>query len=664
MHDKKTDSTRYWATAPLDEIVNEMNAKVALYDNWLSTSGYADRMRTNYNRYYGLDAQGSLRLQKNTDGSLTRISVNHHRNLLQHTHILITQSKVAFKSRARNTDSKSQLQASFGNGLLEYYLEEKALGRVLSKAAESALVFSEAFVEAAWDLHKGKELREDATTGQMIRAGEQTYAVRTPFDVVRDPAASEGNTWYIVRKLVNKWDLAAMYPQYSDGILDHDVEQSVSERIDNPSSFGGLTQDRDDLVETWTLYHDRTPAVPAGRVTLVCGEQVLENGPLRYTKPPVFRLSAGDMLESIAGHSIGFDILPISEAINAIFSAVVSNNVNFGVQNVWCPDPNLNVAKISDGMNLFTSAEEPKALQLTQSSPESYKLIDLLVNHSQVISAINSTARGNPEASLKSGNSLALVLSTAINFVSELQKAYSEMAGEVGTCTIENIQRFASEPMIAAIGGKSKRSYVKEFTADDVADIDRVTVELGNPVAQTFAGRLDMATQWMQQGWIKSPQEYVSVLQTGSTEGLTEDQFHENILIRSENELMREGVNPPVMLTDNHVMHILSHRCVSADPATRADPAIMEANLAHIQEHINQMRMVPPDLAAIIQQAPLPSQQAPTSGAPGAEPVSNPTVNGVPTPSLPPNAPQEAQAAYGQAQAQMQQSPEAQEVPV
>lgn len=657
----KTDTTRYWGTAPLEEIVGEIENKVAAYQDWLDQSGYSDRMSTNYSRYYGLDAQGSLRLSKNEDGSLTRISVNHHRNLLQHTHILITQSKVAFQARARNSDSKSQTQANFANGLLEYYLEEKQLSRVFSKAAETALVFSEAFVEAAWDLHKGQEMRMDETTGEMLRAGDQTFQVRTPYDVIRDPAASEGATWYIVRKQVNKWDLAALYPQYAEGILATDPGNDVTSGITNSSSYRASNQDRDDLTETYTLYHDRTPAVPAGRVTVVCGDQVLENGELRYVKPPVFRLSAGDMLESVAGHTIGFDILPISEAINALFSAVVSNNVNFGVQNVWCPDPNLNVQKISEGMNLFTSGIEPKALQLTQSSPETYKLIDLLVNQSQVISAINSTARGNPEASLQSGNSLALMLSTAISFVSELQKAYSDMAGEVGSAVIQNIQRFASVPMIAAIGGKTKRAYVKEFTADDVSDIDRVTVELGNPVSQTFAGKLSMAEGWMKAGFIKSPQEYVSVLQTGNTDGLIEDQFNENTLIRAENEEIRNGVNPPVTLLDAHADHILRHRATFSDPETRRDPKRMEAALAHIQDHIAQMRQVPPDLAAIIQQPALPSQaqQTPPPG-PQNGPQPPAQVQGVPTPSLPPNAPPEAQQAYQQAQDQMNQSPIAQ----
>lgn len=648
----KKQRETYWATADLDTIGDEIREKFNTYQEWMNTSGYAERLRMNYNRYYGLDAKGSLALEKTDDGSITRISVNHHRNLLQHIHILVTQAKIAFISRARNSDYKSQVQTTLSNGILDYYSDEKNMSATFSKSVEGCLVWAEAFIECPWNMSVGEEIRPDEQ-GRVIRTGDQEFYVRSPFDVARDAAASEGSPWFIIRKRVNKWELAADHPQFAEEIIRTTSDESSHYDFKNASSFNGTDQEAEDLTDILVLYHERTSAVPKGRYTVICGEQVLEDRPLRYKKIPVFRLSAGDMLDSICGYSPGFSLLPIQQALDALFSAVVTNNVNHSLQNIFTRDPNFSIQKLNEGQNLITGSEPPTSLQLTHSSPETYKLIDVLQQQGQILTAINSTARGNPEASLKSGNSLALMLSTAIQFMAELQKNYALLASDVGSCVIQNIQQFASQPMVAAIGGRSKRSYVKSFVSDDVSEITRVTVDLGNPVSQTSAGRYELAQQWLQAGLIKTPQDFLSVVQTGSAESAIEDSFDENLLIRSENEQLRDGINPAVTLVDNHALHIQKHRSVFADPETRKDPKLMQAALDHIQEHINQMRMVPPDLAAIIQQQPLPSQQQQAPQGPQGQPQ----MAGVPIPVLPPNAPPEAQQAYDQQQQMVQQNP-------
>lgn len=112
-------------------------------------------------------------------------------------------------------------------------------------------------------------------------------------------------------------------------------------------------------------------------------------------------------------------------------------------------------------------------------------------------------------------------------------------------------------------------------------------------------------------GLLQDPVKVVEFLKSGQVESLTEDKFQDSILIRSENEALKKGETPIVMITDVHSQHILEHKEVLNDPDSRLDPNIVNNTLAHIQEHIQAYKSIDPDLAAILQLQPLPSMQVP-----------------------------------------------------
>ena len=165
-----------------------------------------------------------------------------------------------------------------------------------------------------------------------------------------------------------------------------------------------------------------------------------------------------------------------------------------------------------------------------------------------------------------------------------------------------------------------------------------------------------MAEQLAQMGLLKSSAEYFQVINTGSIETVYEDDMNGILLIRGENERMMEG--RPVMTTflDDHREHILEHRAVIADPELREDAQLLEIVLAHIQEHIDHLRMTDPDTLQIINQTPLnppgmqgqplppnmaemaqsPEGQPPQGGqAPQAQQANMPSLPQVPAAALP-----------------------------
>jgi hypothetical protein len=568
---------------------------------------------------------------------------------------------MAFMPRSRNTDAKSQIETDLGKGVLDYYADEKGLTGKFSEAVEVALVCLEAFFWYPWDEMAGEELVADLVAGKVMNTGDQAFEIFTALDVARSMGTKK-TPWHIIRVKMNKHDLAAQYPQFSATILGsgcNDKYNIINVREENQSIY-------DDLTDVFILYHAKTTAMPEGRETWVVGSKAIKDKPLSYKRPPLSRLSAGDVIEQVFGDSPAIELLPIQQILDALFSAVSTNNLNHAVQNVWSPDPNMKITQLSEGQNLIHSAQKPEPIQLTQSSPETYKLIESYMNQQQLLSGVNASARGTPEASLKSGNSLALMLAQAIQYVMVLQQNFAQLASEVGSGVINNIQKFASGEMIAVIGGVARKSYIKTFKREDIMNIDRVSVDQGNPISQSVAGRYELMQQMLQYGALKSPDQIIQFLKTGETDSAMENKFNDALTIREENEQLKRGEQPTVLITDNHPQHIIEHKEVFSDPEMRKDPVLMQNTLAHLQEHgalWQDLFALYPEIAAALGMPPPPMMQPPmgepmdgqaqTSG-PAPDGLPSPQVEGVNLPNVPPNAPAESVEAYGQMQAAMQ----------
>jgi hypothetical protein len=662
-------SNKYWAAEDTDTLAAEIENRFESYHQWLASSGYLKRIRTSYNTFFGVDKDGSIEIDQYDDGAVSRVSVNHFKNLLKRLHILVTQNKLTFVPRARNSDSKSQIESDYAKGLLEYYSDEKALNSIFSEAVETALICFEAFVWSPWDEMGGTELAADLESNQILNSGDQAFQVLTALDVARCTQNKDSN-WHILRVRKNKYDLAAQFPQFETEILGSSLDwrNTLIELRSETQQVG------DDMTDVKILYHKPSAALPKGREMWVVGGVAIKDGPLRYKKSPIFRLSAGEIIGQICGDSPASEILPLQEVLDALYSAVTTNNLNYAMQNIFSTDPNISIKQINQGQNLITGAAPPIPLQLTNSSGETYKLIDNVINQQQLLSGVNATSRGAPEASLKSGTSLAMMASQAVQYVAVLQQNYAQLASDVGSCIINNVQKFATTPQIAVIGGTSRAARVKEFQREDILNIDRVSVDLGNPVSQSTAGRYELMQSMMQYGALKSPNQILSFLKTGEIDSSLEDGYKDSLTIREENEMLKRGEKPICVITDFHPQHIQEHKEVFSDPIMREDPELMKVALAHMVEHgmlweelfqlypaiAEGLKMPPPPGFMQAMQQGQPQEGGPVPGpAPEPSELEKPEVNGVKLPSLPPNAPAESQQDYDQVLSQAsQQSPQ------
>jgi len=613
-------SKEYFAGGSASECAASLQAKAKSFHSFMGGNAYTDKITKMWRAYHGVYNDESYANHEisftGEQGELVSLPVNHFRNIAEHIKTMITSSRPTMDARPINTDYKSATQAALASGILDYYMREKHLEDFITKAVEYAIVMGSGYVKMEWNATSGEAFDVDPETGEFAYNGELEFSNPTPMDVVFDGTKeSWDHQWVMVRSFKNRYDLMAKYPEMADKIRAVPTKSST----DGYSRALWSNDDTDDIA-VMEFFHEQTEALPDGRYLLFCNDDcVLLDTRMPYRQIPVFRISPADYLGTSYGYSNMFDLFPIQQCVNSIYSAIQTNQTAFGVHNIFVQtNANIDVSNLEGAMNVIKGNSKPEVLSLLATPKEMFDFLQVLISAMETISGVNSVARGNPEASLRSGSALALVQSMALQFISGFQQSYVKLVEGSGTGILNILKDFAHTPRIVAIVGKSNKPYVQEFTGDMIKDISRVTVDMGNPLSKTIAGRVQMAEQMMQMKLIKTPTQYFQVLNNGKLENMFEGDVHELLLIRRENEFLLEGKPILANIYDAHRTHIMEHKSLAADPDLRFNATLMTALNAHIQEHIDMLRTVDPDLLQLLGEQPLQPQQVPGMPPPGA----------------------------------------------
>ena len=632
---------KYWASEDKPILAKEILEKVLMQKKHLQKVGVIAELRKAYDAFFG-----NVHIE-DVDQSVKAMYVNHFASYVRNIHSMVTGSRPAWEAQAVNTDLESQADTQLASGLLDYYMREKNIESILTEAVLKALYQKEAWVSLGWDVNGGEVYGVNPESGEPINEGDFVVKSHSMLDITRDIYKKDmKHDWFIVREYKNKWDLAAQYPELADKItaIAYDAKEELQYDVYNHQN-SVINEGDSDLIPVYTLFHDRTPSMPNGRMTTVLSEEiVLFDGELPYEKVYLFPIMTGLKEGTGFGHSYLNDILPIQDAFNMTVSAILTNQAANAVQNFQVPkgaSPML--IKEASGMQVWEY--DPKAgkmerMDLLGTAPEVFNFAQFLIQQGDLISNVSQIGRGDAPANM-SGTAMALLQQQAIQSTSGIQTSYTIALENVGTALIELLQTFAVVPRIALIAGKSKRSMMKQFSKDDLQGIGRVFVNRANPLTKTGAGRMEIANNLLATpGMISTPEQYLGVLTTGQLEPLYQRDNSQRLNILSENEELMEGKPVQALLTDNHPTHILEHSCVLDSPEARQNPKVIQATLDHIQEHLDLAKGMDPGLSAMLKQQSFyqPPQPPPQAGPPPGEPL--PDLNNpgqLPEPAQPPN---------------------------
>jgi hypothetical protein len=595
---------KYWAVEEPEELIDHLEDRVKKYFKQLRNGVFWRRVLRNLAYYHGIYYDGStdsidLELKPlGKQGEFVGIAANHLRNLLQHLLTLTTRDALAITTRATNSDNKSLKQTKLGRSIADYYLREKDGDTILRSAVENSLCWAFAFVESCWDEQGGRFIPATDEMGQPVQGqgryeGDIEVRMLTPDNVITDLSNPLFNhaSWVITRHSVLRWDLVARHPEYEDEIISYVEPEDTKCAV-----YKGMVElADDDRIYLYRFYHRKCEAVPTGRYCEFIPGTYFKNTTLNHPTIPVRRVSPGEWLGTSLGFTPGFDLQGLQEMFNASLSSFASAVAAFGTQWAWGPPGSEKLRNIllQGGLRMLISDSEPKPLNLLRVPPELMKFLDILNANMERISGINSVVRGDPEPSLKSGEALKVIEAKAIQFASGLQFSYYSLVEDVCTDWIRLIRDNARTPRQIMVLGKAGEAELQDFTADELAEIDRVVVDVANPLSKTIAGKDSMIKDLMAMGEIRTKEQYLQFRQTGNVDVLFEADNAQLSIVREENEALREGQEvPPPSGNDNHVMHIKEHNGCMGSLAVRANPAIRNAVEAHIMQHV-QLLMDP-----------------------------------------------------------------------
>jgi len=611
------DKSHYWASKPTEEVGHDVVRRIEGYYEYIRKNGRIALWRRAYEAYYSSVRSGGQVYNSGELDEYTNVDVNDFRNLLLHLKSMIMAQRIAFDPQAINTDHDSMSQVILSRSILENELREGDLEDVADTVIENGLVFGEGYVELSWDTNGGATYTTD-DEGEPVREGALEMYVYTPTDIIFDYTRTDTkHDWYITRRLKNRYDLMAKYPDLEEEILHANVSTQQKDTI-----FGVEIMDDSDLIPVFVLHHKPTDALPEGRYLEMVGpDAILNEGPYPHETLQIYPMQPSTQRGTPFGYSVSFDLLPLQEAVNNLYATVATNQANFGVQNILVPEGhNLSVQSITDGLNLLTynpNVGKPESLNLTNTPREIFDFIQMLSQKMETIAGVTQVARNSANVGQLSGAAMALLQATAIQFNSDLQRSYTKFMERVGTGIIQIYQDYADTERVAAVVGKANKPLMTSWTKEDISGIQRVTVDVGNPLTRTTAGKVSLADSLLQAGMVENADQYLQVIDTGRIEPLIQGKRDELLNIKSENESLSEGKVVKAVVTDNHAMHVIEHKSVIASPQARNTPKILEATLAHIQEHINQLRTGDPAVLQLTGQQPLPPEQpaqAPMAG--------------------------------------------------
>lgn len=642
---------RYFAAREASEVIGRVSEHTDRHEAGVEGQhGIGAIWRRNMAVYYSgfLSGNDSTALDfGGKQGELVKVVSNQARSLARQFFALITKARLEFEASAQTTESGVIADARLANALCKHVVEDQQLDSRADRMLETTIIAGSAYLKPCWRTDRGKRVARAQLSGAL------EISVHHPIDVTFDLSVehAQDRDWCVVRTVKNRWDLAAQFPE-----LEEKIANLPAPRDDQFL----VAQERrsEDLCFVYEFYHRSTVAMPEGRMLVFgCKETVFYDAPNPYIDQdgeaflPLVECKPEPVVGTPWGYSFFNDLVPLQEMFDAAMSTAASNVSAYGFGTLLNPEGNgLSVTDIG-GLQFLnykpagpTGGGKPEPLALPSTPAEVYKFSETVKTNMMEISGINSTLRGAPPSNVTSGTMAATLSANAVEFAAPFAKAYHLALEQVLYYSLLIYKRFATVPQVISVVGKNRDATVKEFVGSDIGNIARVSLRVRNAASSTAAGVADQGEKLLNAGLIRSPQQFIELMETGNIESLFETEQKENDLINAENDLLREGKIVHALATDVHTKHIPQHIQVLSDPELRrqaslymegADPGsapakaagILKAALDHVNEHLGLQKNTDPMLLAICATGQVP--QIP----PGAPPPPALDGGGAPPPS-------------------------------
>jgi len=596
------ESDKYWAalTNP-----SEFGAELKTWIEQNAKSSVAETVREEQRNAYlhlhpiNLSGQASASriMSDGQEGELSVLRVPKAQKYADAVTNVITSQKTTWQCQATTSDAKSRAETATGNQALECYWHDKGGEAFMTDLVAQGVPFGECFGFIEYDPTAGdvSAVAPDAQGEMQPRyAGDIRFNIVSSWNAIRDARAE---SWEECDKIAlclrrNRYDLAAAY---GPAVLEacSDLKRGIL-----PTESSGNDGAKSDLVDCWYFFHKKTPALPLGRQAILIGDKVFALDQLRYRRVPVVRYYTGKLTGTPFPCAPFWSALAAQSLQDSLWSSIATNNLTLGTQMISCTAGSEIEPESVGPMRMITvpvGGMEPKALQLTQSAPESFKLIQMADDAEKQVLGLNNAVLGQPDHAGQSGASQVFLSSMAMQANSSPQATFIKVLKEAGNIVLEIFQDFFTEEHKIQISGKAMGYLAKAstFKSDGLKTLNGTSVRVGNPLSQTVSGREALFDKYMtiqrDSGGtlqlLKTPEDVQQLLDTGRLEGLTDPLRDQAIRVELENEALARGEPVTALLGDDDMYHCKHHRSVYISNETRQDQALLENTLQHLYEH-------------------------------------------------------------------------------
>lgn len=641
----------YWAAKPGEELWPFLQDKIDYAYRAAQSRGLFAMARLAYSSYFGLTNTGvgtsagqfgtqSLRFSGD-DGEALEFTVANFRSFVDQIVGLVTKVPPSFQAIAQNDDYDSLAQVEASDSTVNSVYERDNGPRKEKATVLAEILYGKAYTHVFWDPDGGPEIEVPTTIPSSMgdipgppkkqHVGELNVEKRWWWDVVCEPYRSEDepHMWRMIRQRRSTQEMIARFPAFATQI--QESKGKTEEYTYGVPGVDPLMLENEDFSAVYTFYHAKCAAMPEGRKSTFVNGVWVEDDDLPIDEIPVYPLLSSEIHNTSFGASDLWNLIPFDQLEAQIMSDIATNIEAFGRPPLIIGEGvDIDLDALAAGERVFVvppGAEIPQAVKFPAVPDDSYKILDLLKQGRQALSGLNAIARGDTSAHITSGAHAALYSSLAVDAQEPRTATMTRHREAVGNGILQHLKKFAEHPQLVAIVGEDERPFLQSFKREDLAGIQRVKVKARNPQMETQAGRLQVAE--MLKGWpgnpLQDPQQIVELIVSGQFKPLYNPTRVSKLRIKAENEaLLRapqvqetQDIDPqtrmlvtnrtvpevPIYPTDNAAAHVIEHTALLASPAAK-DPAVLDAILTHILEHVKVARAGDPYLAQLLQNPP------------------------------------------------------------
>lgn len=616
----------YWAAEDTQSVVSKISTFLSVF----SLNSDAERsslsmiwsrnLRMYYNSVISSDSSDSSLGFTGDDGELIEMHVPCARSDIRKIISIATRQRLHFKAQAESGEWQTKANTLIADSVASEYATDTEinLSGIRSKALEISLVCGHCFILTQWDAEKDKP----------------TFRVIPPWMVTYNyNAESMANLdWFVVHYFVNRYTLAAEYPEYKDEIL---AGNSARTAI-NPWSinFGVMDYSEDDVLVS-EFYHKGTPALENGRFIKFINQTGIEDTDNPYLNKdgraeiPISMVAPELIQPYLIGYPILSDLLPLQEMTDHQFSVMATIFSALGVPTILNPRNSginasnmsgLRVVSYSPQMGDGMRGTKPEVLELCKLPPNLLDTINLMQQFQQRISNVSGALQGILPPGVTAASAIATLSANSVEFIEPIANSVHAALEESMMRAITQTSQFLSEEKTIELVGPKSSSAVAKFSGDDLRGLKRVNLMTQNPLTMFAGGRVQIAEQYMKMGLLQSPEQFDTVMVYGSLDPIHRGSMSKENLIEWENQQMRQGQPVPALATDDHALHIKEHSQLLNDPDIRRKPELVQMIDDHNNWHLELSRTVDVGLYAMAQTGKnLPPDQNTPTGMPDLE---------------------------------------------